>query len=195
MALIALRKTWRICGALFPLIYYFSDRSITLFILLPFVGIFIIIEILRFYFFRFNENFFHIFRYFLKEHERKNLLSTTWSLLSTLLVVVLFAQDIAIIAMLFFIFGDAASAVFGLKFGRTKIIGNRSLEGSLAFFITCLIIATIMNFTKVNLAWPVMVIGALAATLSELLPLPLDDNFTIALFSGIIMTVVSKVLG
>lgn len=194
MASLILRKTWRLCGIIFPLIYYFSNKITTIFIIVPFLCIFVVIEILRFYLFRFNERLFNIFRYILEEKERKSLLTTTWFLLSTFLTVALFRKEIAIMAVLFLIFGDSASNFFGLRFGRTKIMGNRSLEGSLAFFITCLMVGIIMHFTKVSLAWLVIILGALAATLAELLPLSLDDNFTIALFSGIIMTLVYKLL-
>jgi len=190
MAILVVRKAWRILGLIFPLVYYFTNKITTLFILLPILGIFIFIEILRHFIFRFNETLFIIFRYILKEKERKKILATTWFLLSVFLSIALFKKDIAITAILFLIFGDTASGIVGSSFGRTKI-GRCSLEGSLAFFITCLIIAIFINFTKVVLSWPVVVIGALAATLIELSPW-LDDNFTVALFSGIIMTIVSR---
>lgn len=191
MAVLAIRKSWRICATIFPLIYYFSNKITTLFVILPILCIFIFIEILRFCVFRFNERLFAVFRYALEEKERKNLLATTAFLASTSITVILFGKDIAIMAMLFLIFGDTASAVIGRYFGRIKIFG-RSLEGSLAFFITCLIIGILMNFGVLNLSRTVIVLGALAATITELLPLPLDDNFTIALFSGIIMSIVAK---
>lgn len=194
MVNLAIRKGFRISATLFVLIYYFSNKFTTLFIILPFLCIFVAIEILRLCVFRFNERLFNIFKFILKEKERKTLLTTTWFLVSVLLTVVLFRKDIAIMAMLFLIFGDSASAFFGLRFGRTRIVGNRSLEGSLAFFLACLIIGLILNFTKINISWPVVVLGALAATIAELLPLPVDDNFTIPLFSGIIMTIMSKIV-
>lgn len=193
MAYLIFRKTWRLCGIIFPLTYYFNNKVITLFIILPILGFFITIEILRFSILRFNERLFIIFKYILKEKERKSLLTTTWFLLSVFLVIILFEKEIAITAILFLIFGDAASNIVGTYLGRTKI-GRRSLEGSLAFFITCLIIGIIINFTKINLAWPIVFWGALAATITEIQPLPVDDNFTIAISSAIIMTIVNKLI-
>lgn len=195
MAILALRKAWRLSGIIFPLIYYFSNKITLLFVILPLLCIFITIEILRILLFKFNERLFIVFGYILKEKERKGLFTTTWFLLSIFLSAILFRKDIAITAMLFLIFGDTASAFFGLRFGRTKISGNRSLEGSLAFLITCLIIGIIAGFTKLNLSWPIIIWGGLTATITELLPIPVDDNFTIAIFSGIMMTIVSKVAG
>lgn len=194
MANLAIRKSFRISATVFALIYYFSNKITTLFTILPILCIFVFIEISRLCVFRFNERLFNIFKFILKEKERKTLLTTTWFLISTFLTVVLFRKEIAIMAMLFLIFGDTASAFFGLRFGRTKIVGQRSLEGSLAFFVTCLIIGLILNFTKVSLSWPVVIAGALAATISELLPLPVDDNFTVPLFSGAIMSIVSYIV-
>jgi len=192
MAILAWRKTWRLCGIIFPLAYYFSNKSTTFLVILPFLSLFILLEVLRFFIFRLNERLFILFRYILKEKEKKSLLSTTWFLLSIFLSVILFRKDIAITAMLFLIFGDIASSVIGIYFGRTKI-RSYTLEGSLAFFVTCLILGIIIKFTRTALPWAVIVTGALAAAIIELIPV-LDDNFTIALFSGIMMSIVSKIV-
>lgn len=192
MAVLALRKLWRLTGTLFPLTYYFTNKITTLFVLLPILTIFIFLELLRRFSFRFNEKLFVIFSFLLKEKEKKGLLATTWFLLSVLLSVILFRKGIAITAILFLIFADMASSFFGAKFGRIRILGSRTLEGSLAFLAACLMIGVILSFTEVGLPARVVVVGALAATLTEALPIPIDDNFTIALFSGIIMTLLSK---
>jgi dolichol kinase len=192
MAILAWRKTWRLCGIIFPLVYYFNNKSTALLVILPFLSLFIVLEVLRFFIFRLNERLFILFRYILKEKEKKSLFSTSWFLLSIFLSVILFRKDIAIAAMLFLIFGDIASSVIGIYFGRTKI-RNYTLEGSLANFVTCLIIGIIINFTQISLPWTVIVTGALAAAIIELFPL-LDDNFTITLFSGIMMSIVSKIV-
>jgi len=192
MAILAWRKTWRLCGIIFPLAYYFSNKNTTLLVILPFLSLFILLEVLRFFIFRLNERLFILFRYILKEKEKKSLFSTTWFLLSIFLSVILFRKDIAIAAMLFLIFGDIASSVIGIYFGRTKI-RNYTLEGSLANFVTCLIIGIIINFTQIALPWTVIVTGALAATIIELIPV-LDDNFTIALFLGIMMSIIFSLI-
>jgi len=190
MARLALRKSWRICGIIFPLVYYFSNKITAVFILLPVLCLFLLIEFFRFRIARFNERLFVIFGQILKEKERKSLLTSTTFLVSVLVTLILFRKDIAITAMLFLIFGDAASAVVGTYFGRTKIL-NKSLEGSLAFLVTCLLIGLLTKATGIGLAWPIIIAGAFTATITELLYLPLDDNFTIALFSGLVMSLVA----
>ena len=186
MARLALRKTWRICAIIFPLVYYFSNKVTAIFIILPVLCFFLFIEFLRFRIARFNERLFASFGYVLKEKERKTLLGTTIFLASVMMTVILFKKEIAITAMLFLIFADTASAVAGTYFGRIKIL-NKSLEGSLAFLVTCLLIGLLAKFSGIAISWPVIIAGAFTATVTEFLPLPVDDNFTIALSSGIVM--------
>lgn len=193
MARLALRKSWRLCGIIFPFVYYFSNKITTIFIILPILCIFLLIEFFRFRISRFNERVFIIFRYILKEKERKSLLTTTTFLASVLVTTVLFRKDIAITATLFLIFGDASSAIVGTYFGRIKILKNKSLEGSLAFLVTCLLIGLLTKVANIGLAWLVIIAGAFTATITELLALPVDDNFTIALSSGIVMELASHV--
>ena len=190
MSKLLLRKTWRLCGIIFPLAYYFGSKRITLIAVLLFLGIFLLIELLRFTIPKLNKRLFISFGYYFKETEKKKLITTTTFLISFLISVLLFRKDIAITAMLFSIFGDAASAVVGVH-GK-KIIFRKSIEGSLAFLVTCLAIGLALGLTKIHLAPAIFILGAFSATIIELLPLPVDDNLTIALAAGAVMSVMSK---
>ena len=164
----------------------------TLIVILPFLSVFLLIELSRFAIPRLNKRLFIIFRYYFKETEKKRLITTTFFLVSFLITVLLFRKDIAITAMLFSIFGDAASAIVGVH-GKKKIF-NKSLEGSLAFLVTCLIIGLALTLTRIGLAPAVFISGAFFAAIIEFLPLPVDDNFTIALTAGAVMSAISKFL-
>ena len=94
--------------------------------------------------------------------------------------------------MLFSIFSDAASGIVGVH-GKKKIF-DKSIEGSLAFLVTCLAIGLALALTKIHLAPVAFILGAFSATIIELLPLHVDDNFTIALAAGATMSVISKFL-
>ena len=79
------------------------------------------------------------------------------------------------------ILGDMSAALVGKMWGRTKLLGKKSLEGSAACFVVCVLIALV----KLN---PVIaIIGALVATIVELIPFPIDDNLTVPLVSGAVM--------
>jgi len=84
------------------------------------------------------------------------------------------------------VLGDTAAALVGKTVGRVRILG-KTLEGSLA----CFAVSFLFAWGVVGLPAWVAACGALTATLFELLPIPLDDNFRIPLSAGYVM----KLLG
>ena len=78
------------------------------------------------------------------------------------------------------------ATVIGEKFGRRRVF-NKSLEGSLACLASCLLIGLVMTKVSPGMVLPVVIAGAVSATVIEFLPIPVNDNFTIPLFSAGIM--------
>lgn len=193
MAYLIFRKGWRLLGLVFPILYILTSREITLFYTSVTLGIFLLGDLFRFLNSDFNHWLFIRFKLILKAEEKKRFLTTTTTfLISSLLTIIFFKKEVAIYSLSFLVIGDAASALIGTYVGRIKI-KNKSLEGSLAFFITCLISAALLNkLSKLSLPLPVLLIGALTGAVVEVLPLPLDDNFTIGLSCGIVMTIILR---
>jgi glycerol-3-phosphate acyltransferase PlsY len=187
MKLIA-RKTYRIgAGIIFPLVYYFSTNKIIVEILLFYLmGMMTVIEIMR----RLSPNIWKV----MVEHshgilrEKEGFITGTMALLlSNAIVIAFFDKWVAIISLLFMLFGDTAASVIGLKYGKVKI-GDKTLEGSLSFFITTIAIALIFyKFVPIHLI--VLIIGAVVATIVEALPLKINDNLTVAIASAIAMQI------
>ena len=125
----------------------------------------------------------------LREHEEFNLLGSTYLLMAALLAVGLFDRPLAAAALGFTVLGDGVAALAGKAWGRHRLF-NKTLEGAAGGFAACLAWATYVHFTA-GLPWEVVLIGALVASLVELLPIPLDDNLGITLFAGYAM----KLLG
>lgn len=76
------------------------------------------------------------------------------------------------------VYGDAAAALIGKRFGKIKIGYNNSLEGTLACFFVCLI--CINYFFPFNQYNPLIIlIPALLATIAEYLPI--NDNLAMPL--------------
>ena len=93
----------------------------------------------------------------------------------------LFNKEVAIPAVLFLTLADPAAAIIGKYFGTKTLLGSKTWQGSLAFLFTGVLI--VMVFTK--FIW----IGfgvALATTILEMLPLPVNDNILIPTFAGIL---------
>lgn len=75
------------------------------------------------------------------------------------------------------VFADAFAAIIGINFGKTKILGKKTLEGSTACFIVALI--CLSYFYQIEIA----IIAALIATIVELIPL--DDNLWVPITTAI----------
>jgi dolichol kinase len=109
-------------------------------------------------------------------------MGSTYFIFSTILTILLFPKSIAIVSILILILSDTAAAVVGKWIGRVKIFG-KTLEGSMAFLLTSLLIVWIYpNLNRFSGS-----LAALGATLIEVLPIKLSDNLTIPLVAGAIM--------
>ena len=128
----------------------------------------------------------HAFRHFfgelLRNHEEISLLGSTYLLIGCLLTICLFTKPIAALALSFLIIGDTIAAIVGKSFGRLPVFG-KTLEGSLA----CLLICYGLTLLVPEIPFQVAIVGAVTATVFELLPVPLDDNFRIPLSAGFAM--------
>ena len=177
-----LRKTTHLAGFFLPLIYIVLDKSTMLLIVGCLAGIAVVVEFLKWVSERFRDLFFRVFKSILRTHEQKgSITGATYYIVSTLLCIVFFDKHIAIVSIFFIILGDTAAALVGTMWGRTKLIGNKSLEGSAACFIVCAAISLFWLNPIVGLT------GAFVATLVELLPLRINDNLTMPLISGTVM--------
>ena len=146
----------------------------------------IAIDVVRIHDHRARWFFRRFFGELIREHERFNLLGSTYLLIAALLAVEMFPQRVAAAALGFTILGDGTAALVGRGWGRTRFF-RKSFEGAAGGLAACLGWATFLGATGV-LPWSVVLAGALLASLVELLPIPLDDNLGITLFAGYAMT-------
>ena len=118
-----------------------------------------------------------------REHELKgDFTGATYILVTSCIVIALFDKPIAMAALAFIMVGDAAAALIGRKFGKHKF-GNKSLEGSLAFFITALVVV----FVIPGLPYSIGIVGALFGAITEAVSTKIDDNASVPLVSGLLM--------
>ena len=81
--------------------------------------------------------------------------------------------------------GDPVAGVVGRRWGRVRLIGRRTLEGSLAFTLSATLASlALLRLAHPDVEGPLLVAGAAggAAALAELLSGRwLDDNLTVPL--------------
>ena len=179
------RKLIHVFNLIIPLsyLYVFPEKWQIIKVLTSLMILFILIDIFRHKIGWIQSLFKYFFNSMLRSHEMDGKLTgATWVLIGAVITITLFSKPVAIIALIFMSLGDTAAGLIGLQFGRHKI-GDKSWEGFFGGLIVCIIIA--LNFTSLPLV--VSLIGAITAMIMELIPIPLDDNFTIPLGSGAIM--------
>ena len=147
------------------------------------------IDLVRIHERRVREFFTGFFGEMIRRHEQTQLLGSTYLLLATLLAVDLFPRPIAAGAVGFTVLGDSFAAIIGRAYGRTRFFG-KSLEGAVGGLVGCLMWSSYLVATG-HMTWTVALVGALVASLVEFLPIPIDDNLGITLFSGYAMRLVA----
>jgi dolichol kinase len=146
----------------------------------------ITIDVLRIHERRVRTFFRQFFGEMIREHERMSLLGSSYLLLAALIAIEVFPQPIAAAALGYTVLGDAMGALVGKAWGRHRVF-NKSYEGALGCLLACLAWAALVARVAHHVPWPVLAAGALAATIVEALPIPLDDNLGITLAAGYTM--------
>jgi dolichol kinase len=180
----AKRKTIHICGVAIPVLYLFLSKEVILFAFgLAFIVIFVS-EWLRLHGI--------VSLPFLRNKEEKAIGAYVFFMIGAFLSILIFEKRIAIAAILMLAIGDAASGLTGAVINEDKpeLYERRmkSPEVMLVMFVTSLILGWLVLHSL-----PVAVLGALGATIADGVPLrvynvPIDDNLTIPLLSGVLMS-------
>lgn len=172
-------------GLLYEWLPWPRDHAGWRLLLLSLVLVAVALDVLRIQDDRARRFFRQFFGELIREHERFNLLGSTYLLLAALLAIEIFPRPVAAAAVGFTVLGDAFAAIVGKAWGRTRL-GRKSLEGLLGCLAACLAWASFLALGG-HLTWPVALLGASVASLVEFLPIPLDDNLGITLAAGYAM--------
>jgi phytol kinase len=128
---------------------------------------------------------------FIRRKEYNNVASSLFIATATIIAFASFNYAIAMLALLFAVFGDITSAIVGIKFGKHKIFRSKTLEGFLAGFAINLLVGFL-----ILPAYPIVFISmATVASVVELLTNKLDDNLTVPIFSGFTGQMLIYILG
>lgn len=146
-----------------------------------------IVEQVRINYPEFSGNFEQYSKYLLRAEEQLKESAGIPFVMGLLLTILSFPKPVAVVAILTLAVADPLSALIGIRFGRIKIVAHKSLEGSGAFFAGCFA-ATALVFlgyapstaTALGLAFFV----AFTVGVFEMVPIRLDDNLTIPLFTA-----------
>jgi glycerol-3-phosphate acyltransferase PlsY len=128
----------------------------------------------------------HQLQQLFKKKEIKRFSSMTSFVVAVFIIFLVFPGIIPYLGLAYITIGDMFSKIIGIKFGRHRLLRDRTLEGSLGFlggsFMAGWVIYTLL---------PVPVYAALAgpvfATAVELFSMDLDDNFTVGIVTSVFL--------
>tara|TARA_B110000014_G_scaffold261546_1_gene253484 strand:- start:1180 stop:1662 length:483 start_codon:yes stop_codon:yes gene_type:complete len=156
--------------------------------LLPLTILFCLVDFLRHHISLIEKVYLFLFDRVTRDVEKqKNVLTGASYYLIGCLLTVYFINDESIImaSLLVMSISDSFAAIIGIKYGKTKIYKNKSLEGSFAFLGATLII---LSFFVPGLSIPGLIFISITLTFVELLSFHLlNDNLTIPISSAIMI--------
>lgn len=137
-----------------------------------------------------------VFSPFLRNEEKNSISGLPYYALGCAFSIFAFNEKICILAILFLIFSDPISSLFGVLYGKDKIFGEKSFQGSLAGFSICYLITLIYGLAyheaSLSLFFFALFAG-IVGSVSELLSIYINDNFTIPVLSGFGLTLLNKI--
>ena len=180
------RKAIHLSNAIIPFSYYYflPDKLDMIIILASCLILCFFIEIYRKKNQKISIFFSNWFEFMMRDSEKKGeITGATWVFVGALFTILLVPDPYNIISLLFLSFGDTFAAIIGMKFPYIKL-GRKTLSGSIAGFFACLAIGLVIDLP---IAYEIIIFGAFTAMLIEILPLAVNDNVSIPIFSGLSM--------
>ncbi len=127
-----------------------------------------------------------------KKETNRNMFQVSGSmyvLFSAIICTMFFSKPIAVVSLTIMLISDTCAALFGKAYGTRHLRNNKTLEGTTALFVSALMIVVLFNpILPVTYA---SILACAAATFAEMYEdkIEIDDNLSIPLFSGLILSI------
>ena len=148
----------------------------------------VVVDFLRLHVNGVKDGFVLFFGSFLRRHEFTRLSGATYLLLGCLITSVLFKKPVVVASCAYIIVGDTFAAVLGQNLKSPRIFRKKTIMGSVGFLASSLATAVAIYNLPGTLPLTPLIVGAIAATIAEGLPLPWDDNFAVPILTGFVMS-------
>ena len=107
------------------------------------------------------------------------------------------SPKVGFLAVMFLVFADPVASAVGVRYGTSQIVKGKSLEGTLACFLVCYFLSLSYCLHYSDGTWSLVAFSlaaALIGSVSELVSVYLDDNFTIPVISALGIEQINSVL-
>lgn len=198
------RKVYHVLMGLtcFSLYAFFLDRHQAL-IVLGTAGLSsVFLDAVRLRLPKINDMLVSFFAPILRASERHSLTGHSYFVLGMIFLTYFFEKNTVLLALLYLSVGDPAASTVGGIWGKHKVVGNKSWEGAAAnwvvsFLVTLAFLTCTGGCSTDSCSLRLItysVIGATISVLAELIPLPIDDNFSIPVLSATLLTLAQPLL-
>ncbi|MCX6178501.1 MAG: SEC59/DGK1/VTE5 family protein [Chlorobiales bacterium] len=181
------RKTIHLSSISIPVIYYFISRDIALLLLIPLFAGFFSVDLLKNFSGPFSTWYHNTFDAMLRTHELEKkpyLNGATYITMGALFLVLFFPKVIAVTAFSMVAVSDTFAALIGKAFGKHRF-GQKSLEGSVAFFLCSLIIVTVVPGLNGFIGFFMAIVAtATEAFFVRIGNFKIDDNLSIPIITA-----------
>lgn len=193
------RKLWHISAVFFIFTswsFFPYWLSITLLTIAWFI--FTSIDLLRHKNPKLNQQLTRTLRPIMRSSEVHTLAGTTYLLTGVLLITIFFNPGVVSLSLLFLAFADPIASYIGIKYGKDKICGHKSVQGFVAAFLVCAgLTGLFLSYNAVSEhILIVSLLSGLVGALAELIPIAkLDDNFSMPVLSSFGLTILFYFFG
>src|SRR6056297_1700706 len=171
--------------------YYLFVKETALYLLLAASIIVIFSDLLRMIGPRSRRLYWRLFGWMTKKRElRQEFTGASYLLAGSLLVVLLFPKAIAVTALIFLTIGDPTACLIGTFFGKIETFQKKTVEGTLAFILSGFMDSLLV--TEIPVIYKL--IAVITAAVIEMLPVKIDDNFTIPISAGFLLAFLTDTL-
>ncbi|MCF7805741.1 MAG: SEC59/DGK1/VTE5 family protein [Candidatus Marinimicrobia bacterium] len=183
------RKAIHLGSSIIPIAYFFVSKPLILSLLIPATLLTITIDYGRRYVKWMDTLFNFLFGYVLRDDEEAeySLTGGSYVMLAEVIAILLFPKFIAIAGLLTLSIGDSAAALIGRPFGKHKLYGEKTWEGTLAFLISSVIVVSLIPGIPIWAA----ILSSVAGACVELFFNVVDDNIFIPVASGIVLVLLA----
>jgi len=194
------RKLIHISSTVIPVLYYFTSKELILGLVGTGTILMLLLDILKAYSYFFENLYRRGLNFILREEEkdfRKNLFTGgTYYAIGIFLSLLVFPKEVAIFSILIMVWCDTMAALFGKKFGVRKIVGNKTVIGSTAFFITGIVLVLFLHniFPDYGFYKTGFITVLFAMVFEQIGFFNVNDNLSLPLFSGVVFLILNNII-
>jgi diacylglycerol kinase (CTP) len=183
------RKVWHLTSVFSVFLFFqLASTSVSAFALFILGPIAIALDFLRLRSEKVNDVVVAVLGPIMRNQEVKSLAGTTYLISGVALIFLIFPKPVVALSILFLAFADPIASYVGIRYGRERIVGNKTLQGFLAALLVCFILTLVYIYQpgiSMSRAIVVSILGGIIGALAELAPMgKLDDNFTMPVLSA-----------